>query len=584
MLNFEKYSLPTFEIYEKPVKEVQAVLYNINNLNYFDEYSQSTYTTKSLIGLDDIFNIIDKEQFMYDTTLQPVIDFNERLAEFKARFVWEEAIEHISKLNNDYKPDVTDKFNWKRGIYDYMRGMVDYYEKRHMRNSGIDTFFNRIYNNKWAVNNFRDKLNRLEQARLKARRVSIRDINTEELNIMYNNFFEQIKSNTKAANQMSDNFKIYNYISAGGHNGLTSMTTKKHLYLQLSTVVMCKSKTMDIILTDGSKIGEMLLPNTYLLFERKLYQSLMNHPRQCVTQSASCPGGRHPYIASHGPNFYDRDNNSEGTRRRVTGQAWNTLCLSSFNDEVRESLKKNDYMSMLMALSSWNSIYNIEQTNPHIQPKNIFYQTGFHFGNNTEENIESLKHWTAFSKNNCFKQEVRDRVYIEDDEKARSLNTQVRNEEYIVYYGKDVISTCDSKKCPFVDTCLGYYRTKNFLLNEEFQYMLESIVGWLYEEWYDEDSLYSQDDKSKYYISKMYAYLQAVNYDSETDLLPEIYENGLTYGIVYAILYDLKEYNYWGKPVEEKHSNNEEAELSMPDKLVAWSVSQNNERRSANGR
>ena len=82
----------------------------------------------------------------------------------------------------------------------------------------------------------------------------------------------------------------------------------------------------------------------------------------------------------------------------------------------------------------------------------------------------------------------------------------------------------------------------------------------------------------------MYAYLRVVNYDSETDLLPEIYENGLTYRIVDAILYDLREYNYWGKPVEEEHPNDEEAELSMPDKLVAWSVSQNNERRSANGR
>ena len=50
---------------------------------------------------------------------------------------------------------------------------------------------------------------------------------------------------------------------------------------------------------------------------------------------------------------------------------------------------------------------------------------------------------------------------------------------------------------------------------------------------------------------------------------------------LYNYLFDS---NYWDKP-EEKEPEPTEENLSMEDKLVAWSVrTQNNERRSANGR
>ena len=81
MNNFEEYSQPTFEILEKPMKEVLAILYNTyQHANVFSS-NHDNYGVKHLIGLENIFNVIDKEQFMTDTTLQPVIDFNDNTAE-----------------------------------------------------------------------------------------------------------------------------------------------------------------------------------------------------------------------------------------------------------------------------------------------------------------------------------------------------------------------------------------------------------------------------------------------------------------------------------------------------------------------
>jgi len=575
MNNFERYSQPTFEILEEPMQEVLAVLYNTyQHANAFSS-NHDNYGVKHLIGLEYIFNVIDKEQFMTDTTLQPVIDFNDKLEHFQARFIWPDLIKSISNIKEDYKPDVTDKFNWKRGIYDYMRGTTDWYEKRQMRNSGIETFFNRVDSNRWSYNNFKEKMMELDRARLKARVTSSRDIDMETLELTYDTVIEQIISQTNAANEMSDKFKIYNYMSRY-HNDFENMDVGKHLTIKLTTIVVCESKTMDIVLTNGTKVGEMLLPKTYLIFDRLLYKTLLNNNQVLISDGASSPGGRHPYIASQGAGFYDRTSTrSSNNSYSVTGVAWHSLCLSSFHDDVHKSLANNDYMSMLMALSGWNSIYNIEQTTPHNNPKDIFYQTGFHFGNNTEKEIESLQRWVAFSERNCFKQQLEDFSRVENNSNYREFNNSMDRNIRIVNYGIDIISTCETKQCPFMDRCIGYIRVKKYLTNEDFMCMMESLVGYIRSEDYQNKSPYTGDDKSRAFALIMYRILNGYIFNSETNELDNT-------GLIDNMYYYLVEYNYWGDSVEEEKPK--EAELSMPDKIVSWSVSHNNERRSADGR
>ena len=579
MNNFKKYTQPTFEIFEKPMKEVVAILYNMYQpSSSWRNSSVDNYKGKHLIDLEDIFNIIDKEQFMTDTTLQPVIDFNDKLEHFHLRFVWPELMDSISNLDNHYKPDVTDKFNWKRGIYDYIRGTTDWYEKRQMRNSGIDTFFNRVESSRWAYNNFKEKMKQLDIARLKARTVSCRDIDMETLGITYDTVIEQIISQTNAANEMSDKFKIYNYMSRY-HNDFENMDVSKHLTTKLTTIVVCESKTIDIVLTNGTKIGEMLIPKTYLSFDRLLYKTLLNNHNISISDTASCPGGRHPYIASSGAGFYDRDNaNSTSNRSYVTGAAWHSLCLSSFHDDVHKSLANNDYMSMLMALSSWNSIYNIEQTTPHNNPKTLFYQTGFHFGNNTEKEIESLQRWTAFNEMRCFTQQINDFQQVEDNSIYREFNNSMDKKYGIINYGIDIISTCEAKQCPFMDKCIDYHKVKEYLTNEDFICMIESVVGYIQSDMYQERSPYTGNDKSRNYTLMMYRILSGLKFVFDTEKFDRTIVDE-------TIFYYLHDSDYWNEPIkEETEKVCNSKEMSIEDKLIAWSVSHNNERRSANGR
>jgi hypothetical protein len=575
MNKFEEYSQPTFEIYEEPIEGVQAVLHNIyihNNTYHMDNY---TYGIKHLIGLENIFNVIDKKQFMTDTTLQPVIDFNDKLEGLHARFIWPEMMASISNIDVDYKPDVTDKFNWKRGIYDYIRGVTDFYEKRQMRNSGIDTFFNRVESSRWAYNNFKEKMKELDIARLKARRVSYRDVDVETLELTYDTVIEQIISQTKLANKMSDNFKIYNYMSRC-MNDFANMDVSKHLTTKLTTVVVCESKTMDIVVTSGTKVGEMLLPKTYLTFDRLLYKTLLNSNNGHITDNASSPGGRHPYIASHGAGFYDRDSTrSSNNSFNLTGAAWYSLCLSSFHDDVHKSLINNDYISMLMGLSGWNSIYNIESTQPHNNPKQIFYQTGFHFGNNSKKEIESLRRWVAFNEISCFRQQIDDFLQVETNSNYREFNNSMDRKMGIVNYGVDIISTCEAKQCPYMDNCIGYLRVKKYLTNEDFICMIESIVGFIRSEDYQDKRPYIGEDNSRHFALMMYRILNGYMFNSETNELDDT-------ALIDDMYYYLSDNCYWDNVVEEEKPK--EAELSMPDKLVAWSVSQNNERGSADGR
>jgi len=105
--------------------------------------------------------------------------------------------------------------------------------------------------------------------------------------------------------------------------------------------------------------------------------------------------------------------------------------------------------------------------------------------------------------------------------------------------------------------------------------MMESLVGYIRSEDYQNKSPYTGDDKSRAFALIMYRILNGYIFNSETNELDNT-------GLIDNMYYYLVEYNYWGDSVEEEKPK--EAELSMPDKIVSWSVSHNNERRSADGR
>ena len=599
MLNFEKYSKPSFEIFDESQSldvfgeennEVQAILYNYKTYDYTLNENNIFFIKKHLIELDKMFDVINLEQFMHDTTLEPLIQFDERLETFNTRWAPQHIVRYLCDIDNDYKPSITNKYNWKRGIYDYMRAMVDLHEKRHMRNSGIETFFNRIMSNRWQTNNFYEAFVRLDNARKRAKEAVGEVINIDDISLRYDKILEEITTNTQSANQMSDNFNIYNYISIENNN-FNDMNIKKHLSIKLITVVECEPKTMDIVLTSGSKIGEMLLPKTYLSFERALYKTLMGNPKNHIVKYGSCPGGRHPYISGYGGNWYDRNNSDSGRSNRISGENWYGLCLSSFQDDIENSLVKNDYQSMIMGISGWNSIYNIEQTNPHNQPRTLFYQSGFNFGNNHEKDIETLYLHVAFNKDKCFKQQLKDCIRVQDDARYRTYDSMAGTNPSIIYYGKEIANNCDIKQCPFRDKCDNYHRVKDMLYNDELSYMVESVAGHYYQHHDEDRAPFIGDDKSRVYQSMFYHLLGRYyhkafedNDNTRAKEFPTIYDDGLSY-LMSEYLYNyLFDSNYWDKP-EEKEPEPTEENLSMEDKLVAWSVrTQNNERRSANGR
>ena len=514
---FEDFSKPTFEIKTDINGKVSAKLYAAGG-----RYRQ--LNDIELIPLEQLFSIISPIDFAKETALRHIRDFNEALEDFNNQIGRALNLIH----NDEYKFAVTNKFNWKRGIYDRVKEAINMAEKRHVRPSGMHSIFKRIDDNRWYYNNLKDRLLVLDRKRLMAReRCGELTDNIDALIDNQQNNLKEVVDNTKESNKISDKIHVFNF---------TTTNTDDFYNIQLYTIVIMDPNFMSLVKED-KVIGKMPTPRLYLYFKRPLYKVLSKVPSIIIGHNAASPGGIHPYI--NNSQFYMRSDYKgfgDANDSIDTIYPWGSLCLSNFEDNVTGSLKRNDYESFVMGLRTWNSIYNIESTHPYRYPSQVFANTGF--GDEpVEEKDNALLAWTSFREAECFQTNVRNHQLVENNPYQHKVNES--NSKGMAPYIRDIVNSCNEKECPLRLTCTNYMSSIDWLSNPHIWYMMESFVGYT-----------MSDDSTKQSLLRRYQ--SACN----TGIMMS------TERFIEWINQTLVEHNYW-EPAKP---------LTMEEKVSMWSM------------
>ena len=400
-------------------------------------------------------------------------------------------------INSDYVFETTKNFNWKRGIYDVLRAYANEMCGFNKKNSGIDTFFNRISQGRYSLNNIHTKLNQIEILKKECKkRVGSVVENSEEVVEGFKQQLNKIETNTALALEMTSNFQIYHGINLTNFNPYPPFDG--FLDLNVYTIVIVEPKNMNLIRTNGESLGLLPVPKAYLVFKRPLTKVLLNNIKNSdIMRYAAVPGNKHPYISS--ATFTNLDINSSDNNGRSPGfTTWSkSLCLSSFTDDILDALRNNDYIKFVMSLNAWNNTYNVETTNPHNPPARVFYLNGLP-KDIDEDQVQTYKSFTDFSEDRCWHDQIQHHSKAEDNDVIFRFLDEESN--YNTYeYGDYIVTSCNENQCPLRDKCINFNKYQEFVELEDMVEKIESIVGYLISE-----RINHQDWQNSYPPSSVY--------------------------------------------------------------------------------
>ena len=487
-------------------------------------------TSKRLMSASKLYDFVDAEDFAYETGMRDIVELKEYVELVNNQY------KHLFTEEEPFTIGVTKNYSYSRGTYDTIKTIINKINRHQQRPAGMNSIFKRIADNQWAYNNFRDKMNRLEAMRFKAKEASGNIVdNISDLIQSQTQRFDTIIESTEMANQMTDNFEIINCIDMDIDSRLES---NAHTSISLYTIVKCKAKEMTIVNSANDEICKMMVPEANLYFKRPLFKALTSDRNFISDFSGSALGGYHPYINSYP--FYSYTNDILGHN------AWGSLCLSSYQDDVLYSLSKNDYMSFVMGLMNWNNIYNKDHTNPYSSITKVMSST--HFPIIDEVKASRVKTSIGFDKTSCFslKHNTHRTTEIDPDQRERNDNISMNLYPYAPY----IISECDEKKCPLRNECYGYQNIAQ-LEDSIYPEVLEDIVGNLY-----------GNGGDTYTYDYQYFYGQLIRCDNAEDYLHSIIHNRYK-----------DSYDYWGNK-ERELTEQEIALAAMQNQIAQWEQEQ----------
>ena len=486
---------------------------------------------KGLSNLSDISDLIDLNEFAYDTSMADIVNFTQCVDNMND--IYSSA---LRCMNNNYIFGTNKKYAWKPGIYDAIKDIIYYINQFDKRTTNPYMLFRRIRQNEYAINNFGDLILRMMNSRDKAKRANGNLVeNIDELIDIQIKVLENIHLSTEEANQMSPNYNIYNYID----NVTNDLSFTK---IGLWTIVTTPQTERKVIKMNGNEVFKLPIPKLVCVFRRDLYKVLAggNHWRPFTLAHAL--DGRHPYI--NDTILWNHDN----TNANIGNYPWGSLCLSAYQDNIERSLAKNDYKSFLMGLMSWNSIYNIEDTNPFVSPAKMFNYYGFPKVKDINE-AKGIKSFAGFNPERCWKDQIWLHAAAERNVDQQSINSSITGSNQFVY-GKYVSNECDKRECIFREECNKYNFFKTLMFETSMPEMLEAYVGYIYEDYFPQD----EKDLTYKYQKAFTKLLQMTNINDVLNYLE----------------YNLENAGYW--PVE-----NMTEEEQMKHQISNWHNAVNDE-------
>ena len=558
-LNLEPNINPLLEKYSQPpIEFVSNNKIILKNYEQWNRNSSRNHTIQSyeLCDIDTFIGSIDEDEFAKVTALEYTRKFQDKVDQFERYYG-----NHMRQVTEiDYKLETKRNYDWKNGIYDFLKAYTINSIGHNMKNSGVNRYFIRAIDGNRHVRNIQSQFLTLENLRLDCKRNVGRVVeNIDEIIEEYQSNLNQIQNSTEVANQMSPNYKVYNFVN------YTDMEPEPpyhgFLNLRLYTIVVAEENMMSITDSEGDIIGSIPTPQSYLVFTRPFSKVLLGKCRQAdIAMNASTKKFNHTYISSS--THYDLATDVE-EYNGISKHPWGSLCLSSHSDDIMGAIVNHDYSALLMKISNWNNLYNNSTTNPHNMPSKVLYQTGL---NPEDDNLDSIKYLLGFKTKHCFSDNLHKHRIVQDNQLIRSADSEFGSSA--LEYGDYVVTECDIKQCPLRSECIGYNNQKLSKEIPNFYEMVESILGFILDHQSKKDEFRWSSRNVSYRLDKLWSSI--ITSDDKIDRYPTWFFN-LMYSYDYHI-YD------------EVHSTEDAEQDAMMRTLENWSQAINSQGESRHAR
>jgi hypothetical protein len=354
--------------------------------------------------------------------------------------------------------DVTRLWNWKPGSYDKMKELINLKLFLNKKSNGMDSLLYRTYDRMNYLNYIKRQASDMEHERHKLKHLGVSsDVDIEKFKEGCIQFVNHIKEQQNLVSKMTNNkvtINSYLDISSSGHN-------QAYIYFD----VLMVNLTMNIFQgrENNAKCIQKLPLEPLHIIIRCNFRHLFNGM------------GCKPVLT--GKYLHDDDINQVDFKNQYLfpfiSSAYNvsygSVCLDGHMDEVYNSIKKKNLVSLSMALLNWAQYYNTSFANPYTQPNLLFL--GLPKGL-SKEFITTLSQDGILT--NCVS-----RV-------DKLINTpERRHGRFLTERFEEFLNKCDNANCTLREQCKGYIKNCNSLdkyEDLEYRYKAESIAGWLLEQ------------------------------------------------------------------------------------------------------
>ena len=463
-------------------------------------------------------------------------------------------------LRDEQQLSVTPSWNWRPGTFDKIKQYVATQLMIDKKSNGLSKYISRTSENaRYRLSWISRKIEECEELKRMLKREGYQhDVNIEEylekLLVFCNTIEESIEKATEATNGKVL-FKPYIYVPINERN----TTFYIDCYIKPGELNVCQDNTLiqKIPITGIKLMFSCPLRKMMKYLDKPSFSSLSvsytginDSPLVNPTSYRTSQETLHPYIAAP----YRRESNS-------TNIEWATTCFSSFTDVIRTAFHQLNFVVLSMELLELASYYNTAHANPY----NSLNLT--HFGM-PKDYSKAYQAVVSRDTDNC----------------AGRLRGKMIDSRTTVYSVKNttdkskLINYCNSIECQWSSNC-HMYKSYNYELmrldDEEYRYMIESIVGAMMEQWkietfetvlYEDFGIYFDDS-----LPEDHELRDSIVCDYQDAISQLIMRHNLDY-----FDYILREMNYWGKQEKKLASVNEiEAQLNeeqIKREMLQWAT------------
>ena len=341
--------------------------------NIYPIRGHTSQRVKNIVKWDDWINNDELDEMIIESIKSgPANTFFEALDSFNHDYSW-----HFQNIVEEgevrFKLDVYEKsLRWKRGSYNHLKSwMKEYLLSESKRPSGINSIYQRVYDNMYVFERMAGRIGHLETMRKEALQHGFgRDIDEDAVLESWQEF-----KALYIQELMNDSIDFEYYVRDGDNIGRRDVAgiivaTMKKEHFKMNVVHGGEYQIAEIPYN-----GNVQIVYSFPLLQRFADYYANRNFNASLTKKGMMFSGRYanhtpyrfPWISGGGNksmyNSYDL-NYFEDLIERIQG-GWSNCCWGGFTNEVMASFYSMDHNAIIMALTQWGTYYDNENSNPH---------------------------------------------------------------------------------------------------------------------------------------------------------------------------------------------------------------------------